>query len=77
MQSQINDRSTMPEATGDSYIVTGSIGPEFEPKLFKSHKGAMAYAVEICRAGRQVFPPYIPVIETRWASDMHRMTLNP
>lgn len=59
-------------AEGDCFIVTGSIGPHFEPLLFRRKADAAAYAKHIDRCGRFVHPRFTPVIETRWASDMYR-----
>ena len=56
---------------GDCIIVTGSIGPQFEPLIFKRESDAMAYARHICKAGKKadIWPEFKPVIECRWSSD--------
>ena len=67
----ITDRTSKEEikARGyDSFIVTGSIGPNFEVRLFKTHKSALAYAREIDKT--EAWPPYKPVIESRYVRDM-------
>lgn len=63
------------KSAGDCYIVTGSIGPHFAPRLFKRKTDATKYAREILRHGKEhgVLPQFNPVIEPRWAADMHRM----
>jgi len=60
------------------YIVTGSIGPEFEPLLFTTVKLAIKYASKIIKYGKahDVFPPFVPVIETRHKADMNRFTIH-
>lgn len=60
---------------GDCYIVTGSIGPHFAPRLFKRKTAATKYAREILMYGttHDVWPQFNPVIESRWAADMSRM----
>ncbi|HCE9941418.1 hypothetical protein ACV35Z_29595 [Pseudomonas aeruginosa] len=63
------------EWIGDCFIVTGSIGPHFEPLLFRRKADAAAYARHIDRCGRLVHPRFAPVIETRWASDMFRFAV--
>lgn len=62
---QITDRST---GAGDRYIVTGSIGPQFQPQLFTRKRDASKYARGIIRTGKaeQVWPEYSVVIEDRW-----------
>lgn len=69
----IEDRTT--EGTGDCFLVTGSIGPHFEPKLFKNKVRAENYAEEIVKWGRdnKVLPIFKPCIECRWRDDMMRM----
>lgn len=54
------------------YIVTGSIRPQFEPKVFTSKKLANKYKAQINRYGKQndIFPVFKPVIEERNYSDM-------
>jgi hypothetical protein len=68
MKSLINDRTKLPNADGDRFIVTGSIGPQFAPRTFGTHGEAMQYAREIEKYGRknEIHPPFKPVIEHRW-----------
>lgn len=49
------------------YIVTGSIGPKYEPATFKNHAKALAHAKAIVRQGvrDKVWPPFAPTIEGR------------
>ncbi len=62
---------------GDCVLVTGSIGPQFEPKLFASKESALVYANEIVKYGKKhkVWPMFEPCLENRWRSDMFRMEL--
>lgn len=53
---------------GDCYIVTGSIGPDFGPRLFREYRNAVKYAKEI--ADTPQFPPFTAVIEDRNERDM-------
>lgn len=71
----MEDRTDIGE--GDCYIVTGSIGPQFEPKLFRKKNAANAYAREVVAYGKlhNICPPFKPVIENRWRSDMFRMEI--
>lgn len=64
---KINDRC---HHAGDCYIVTGSIGPQFPVKLFRTHKSAMRYARTIDKASADIFPPFRPVVEARTYRDM-------
>jgi hypothetical protein len=63
--------------SGDCVLVTGSIGPQFEPKLFAAKDAAMAYAKEIMKYGKahKVWPEFSPCLENRWKSDMIRMKI--
>ncbi|AGR89052.1 hypothetical protein PAK_P30098 [Pseudomonas phage PAK_P3] len=74
----IIDRTQGHESPNHCYIVTGSIGPEFEPLLFTSKSLAVQYAKQIIKHGKahDVFPPFTPVIETRHKADMHRFTVH-
>ncbi|WFP46046.1 hypothetical protein VIPPAEUMC01_00112 [Pseudomonas phage vB_VIPPAEUMC01] len=74
----IVDRTAGNESPNHCYIVTGSIGPEFEPTLFTTHALAKKYAEQIVKYGKanNVFPPFTPVIETRHKADMHRFTIH-
>jgi hypothetical protein len=69
----------MDNRTGDCYIVTGSIGPHFEPQLFRTKKSAKRYVAEINTYGKahDIWPAFKPVIEPRWESDMIRMKVQP
>lgn len=71
----ITDRTQASD--GDCVIVTGSIGPQFEPLLFKRKADADAYARHICKVGKaaNVWPRFQPIIETRWADDMRRFPI--
>ncbi|CCM43691.1 hypothetical protein BN405_2-10_Ab1_orf_147 [Pseudomonas phage vB_PaeM_C2-10_Ab1] len=74
----IVDRTAGNESPNHCYIVTGSIGPEFEPLLFTTKKLALQYAKQVAGYGKanDVFPPFTPVIETRHKEDMHRFTIH-
>ncbi|ALA11994.1 hypothetical protein BIZ94_gp014 [Pseudomonas phage vB_PaeM_MAG1] len=74
----IVDRTAGNESPNHCYIVTGGIGPEFEPTLFTTHALAEEYAEQIVKYGKanDVFPPFTPVIETRHKADMHRFTIH-
>lgn len=63
----ITDRT---DGTGDdypSYIVTGSIGPHFQPKVYESYTKAWQAARKIClyAVKEKIFPRFKPVIEGR------------
>lgn len=62
---------------GDCYIVTGSIGPKYTPRLYAKRADAQQYCREILQDGKAegVWPPYRPVIEPRDRQDMLRMPL--
>lgn len=62
----ITDRTDI--GTGDTFLVTGSIGPDFQPRLFWSKKAAMTYAKHINKTPNTT--PFQPVIERRHRSDM-------
>lgn len=66
---ELIDRSA---GNGDCFIVTGSIGPSFQPRIFRSKKKARAFAREILAHGKahNTWPPYKVVIEDRFESDM-------
>ena len=51
----------------DCYIVTGSIGPQFEPVLFKKLSNARKYARKIIEHGKRekIAPQFNVVIEWR------------
>lgn len=64
---RIEDRT---DGTGDDYpfyIVTGSIGPQFQPRTYESYVKAWQAARKICIAGTKdkVHPPFAPCIEGR------------
>lgn len=69
MQGFITDRTTIPGHHGDCYLVTGSIGPQFSPRLFAKKSDAILYGKQILRAGRDLWPAFNPVIEYRYQSD--------
>jgi hypothetical protein len=60
-----------------AYLVTGSIGPQFEPRLFTTKRVSEKYVAMINQYGREhdVWPKFEPCIEKRWPSDMQRMNL--
>ncbi len=64
---RIEDRTDMSGADHEFYIVTGSIGPQFEPKTFESYTKAWQHARKICLYGvkHDVHPPFKPTIEGR------------
>lgn len=63
------------ESGGDCVLVTGSIGPQFEPKLFRDKPQAVAYAKAILAHGKAhaVYPAFSVVLERRHRTDMQRM----
>jgi hypothetical protein len=59
----IIDRTNVRREGEDYFLVTGSIGPDFQPKIFSSRVKAMHYARAIDRY--ETFPAFKPVIECR------------
>lgn len=61
------------EYGADSYIVTGSIGPQYQPVLFKKLSDARKYAKEIIKYGKanNVWPMFNVTIE--WRCDGEKM----
>lgn len=65
----IEDRTSV--GSGDCYIVTGGIGPHYQPRLFRKLKDARRYAEMIDR--HDMIPEFTPVIERRFAYDVPSM----
>lgn len=63
----IEDRTDGTGTDHEFYIVTGSIGPQFEPETFDSHTKAWQHARKICTYGEKhdIFPRFKPTIEGR------------
>lgn len=62
-------RRVVDRSTGDApfIIVTGSIGPHFQPKTFRTQREALGYAKEILAYGKanDVWPEFQPWLEDR------------
>lgn len=73
----IEDRTNV--GAGDCVLVTGSIGPQFAPRLFAKKASAVTYAREILAHGKahKVLPAFAPCLELRHSSDMRNMQVNP
>lgn len=65
--SNIEDRTDGSGVDSEFYIVTGSIGPHFEPQTYNSYTKAWQEARKICLHGQKhnIFPAFKPCIEGR------------
>lgn len=63
----IEDRTDRTGCDSEFYIVTGSIGPQFDPVTFDSYTKAWQHARKICLYGIQqdIRPRFKPCIEGR------------